>query len=186
MTSYWHKEGGPDPLTDYDLKSNEYVINIRAGKLLSYQSHLFKVMKPKKAQIDINLYNLPMGVHYSNILQFLEFYGVHTEPKQIYVKVRGLNKDKCLINWYHNYDLAWKIVSIFGAKFSGKNVNIELPDYERSLKQRSNTFDQFLSDFDNNLKVEENKDTHSTGEPEYQKKYQRKSMDDVFYDQTEK
>lgn len=127
-----------------------------------------------------------MGVHYSQIMDFLEYYGVHTEPKQIYVKVRGLNKDKCLINWYHNYDLAWKIVSIFGAKFSGKNINIELPDYEWSSKQKGNTFDQFLAEFDNNLKVEENKHDSSAGAPVYQKKYQRKSINDAATEQPEK
>ena len=111
-------------------------------------------MQPKKTQIDINLENLPQGVHYSHILEFFKYNGIHTEPKQVYIKVRGPKKDKCTINWYNNYELAWKFVNLFGTKFSARWLNIELPDYEKSHKQRSNTFDEFWKEFDKKVQLE--------------------------------
>lgn len=86
---YRHKEETEDELTDYDIKMNKYILHIKPEKLLVYQNHLFKVMQPRKIQIDINIENLPPNVHYSHIIEFFEFNGVHTEPKQIYVKIRG-------------------------------------------------------------------------------------------------
>lgn len=94
---YWHTEE-PEELTDYDLKMNEYIMHIKPEKFMVYENHLFNVMQPKKTQIDVNLENLPTNTHYSHIIEFLEFNGVHTIAKQIYVKVRGYNKDKATIN----------------------------------------------------------------------------------------
>jgi len=77
-------------------------------------------MQPKKTQIDINIDNLPENVHYTHILEFFKFNGIHTEPKQVYIKVKNMSKSKCTINCYNNYELAWKIVGLFGVKFSGR------------------------------------------------------------------
>ena len=113
---YCHKEGGEDPLSDREIKYNEYIMHVRPQKLLLYQNHLFNVMQPNKTQIDVNIDNLPAGIHYTHILEFFKHNGIHTEPKQIYIKVRSLKKDKCTINCYNNYELAWKIVELYGVK----------------------------------------------------------------------
>lgn len=94
---YWPEEEQLE-MSDFDIKMNEYILHIRPEKLLVYENHLFNVMQPKKTQIDVNLENLPFNIHYSDIIEFLEFNGVHTIAKQIYVKVRGYNKDKATIN----------------------------------------------------------------------------------------
>lgn len=105
---FWHTDQ-PDPLTDYDIKMNEYILHIKPEKLLVYENHLMNVMQKKKTQIDLNLENLPANVHYTHILNFFEYYGVPIVQKQVYVKIRGYNKNKATINWYYNYELAWKI-----------------------------------------------------------------------------
>lgn len=145
---YCHTEGPEPALTEQQIKFNEYILHVRPQKLLLYQNHLFNVMQPKKTQIDINMDNLPEGIHYTHILEFFKFNGIHLEPKQVYIKVRGLSKDKCTINCYNNYELAWKMVSLFGTKFTGRCLKLELPDYERGHKPRSNTFDEFCKEFD--------------------------------------
>ena len=117
---YSHLEGSEPELTEDERKFNEYILHVRAQKLLLYQNHLFNVMQPKKTQIDINMDNLPEGIHYTHILEFFKFNGIHTEPKQVYIKVRSLKKDRCTINCYNNYELAWKMVSLFGTKFTGR------------------------------------------------------------------
>lgn len=117
---YCHVEGPEPPLDAEAVKYNEYIQHIRAQKLLLYQNHLFNVMQPKKTQIDINIDNFPDGIHYSHVLEFFKFNGIRTEPKQVYIKVRSLKKDRCTINCYNNYELAWKMVGLFGTKFSGR------------------------------------------------------------------
>lgn len=150
---YRHIKDEDEILSELDVKMNEFILHTKPKKLLLYQNHLFNVMQPTKTQIDINIENLPIGVHYTHILEFFKFNGIHTEPKQIYIKVKMPKKDKCTINCYNNYELAWKIVNLLGVKFSGKITNIELPDYEKSHKPRSNTFDEFCKEFESKLPV---------------------------------
>lgn len=90
---YCHTETEP-VLEDIDIKMNEYVTQMKPEKMLVYQNHLFKIMQPKKTQIDINIENLPDGIHYTHILEFFKFNSLHTEPKQVYIKVRGPKKNK--------------------------------------------------------------------------------------------
>jgi hypothetical protein len=150
---YQHGKDGDEILSDLDIKMNEFILHTKPKKLMLYQNHLFNVMQPRKTQIDINIENLPIGIHYTHILEFFKFNGIKTEPKQIYIKVKMPKKDKCTINCYNNYELAWKIVNLLGVKFSGKITNIELPDYEKSHKPRSNTFDEFCKEFETKLNV---------------------------------
>lgn len=163
---YSHNEGGVDEVTEQDIKMNEYLLHIRPEKLLVYHNHLFNLMQPKKTQIDINLENLPAGIHYTHIIEFFKFNGVPTEPKQVYIKIRGPKKDKCTINCYNNYELAWKFVNLFGCKFSGKWLNLELPDYEKSHKPRSNTFDEFWKEFDQRMALEKQNAPPVYGQPQ--------------------
>lgn len=165
--SYSHKSD-PEPLTAQEKKMNEYIMHIRPEKLLVYQNHLFKVMQPKKIQIDVNLENMPAGIHYTHILEFFKFNGIKTEPKQVYIKVRGPKKDKCTINCYNNYELAYKFVSLFGTKFTGKCLLVELPDYEKSHKPRSNTFDEFCKEMGGEL-PEVPKEEEPKGPPKFRK-----------------
>jgi len=51
---------------------------------------------------------------------------------------------------------------LYGTKFTAKCVKIELPDYERSHKPRSNTFDEFCKDFDYKVDISSTNEVKET------------------------